>query len=327
MNIAFVIPTSKSNFEDCLSELLYSLDLSIKKGARNHRISVTIVINGNSSSRINCPDGLPVHVVKEDREGLVFGRHRGILENPSADYYVFLDDDVLLGEPYIDGVDEVLRIDSQLATGALNPLWEVEPPDWIMDWYVRGSPWPNLPHLSIMSPPSDIKFIDPMFVWGANFIVSRKLLLDCGGFHPDGFPESKIILRGDGETHVAQVFKSAGCQAAYNHKLSVYHRVPRARLSVEYFIKRMLMEGIGSSFCDVRQGGEVCVPAGFESIGPLGFNELIEIAMILSTKDGSLNLTAVEKTARSLGYYWHQLAARANPIITSWCRKENYFLS
>jgi hypothetical protein len=325
MKVAFIIPTGKRDVGGELSELLASLAASSRACQVDLDFSVTVVFNGAKVGAIDWPENLHVKKVSEEREGLVFARHRGVKENDDATYFVFLDDDVVLCSSYFEGLMEVVRESAPLATGALKPIWAQPPPDWILEKYESGSPWPNLPYLSIMEPSAGTKVIDPMYVWGANLFVSKKVLTEAGGFHPDGFPPSKYILRGDGETHVAEMLKNAGIQATFSDLLTAGHRVPAARLTIEYFIRRMLMEGISASFRHVRQHIAINIPSGLKGLESADFESLVNLVKGNTVSTNSIDLSNVESVARTLGYYWHQLSCRDNPIIVNWCRRPDYF--
>jgi hypothetical protein len=326
MKVAIIIPTATKDIGGDLSELLTSLEASCEACEFDFNLSVTVVFNGSSVKSFHPPARLAVKNVTEDREGLVFARHRGVRENPDADYFVFLDDDVVLGLSYLEGLMEVVTESAPLATGALKPLWAAPPPEWILHRYNSGGPWPNLPFLSIMEPPKGTTAIDPMYAWGANFIISKSALLKAGGFHPDGFPKSKYILRGDGETHVAETLKIAGFQAKYSDFLAVGHRVPADRLNIEYLIRRMLMEGIGTSYRQIRQNADISLPEGLTGLGATDFETLVKLVKDSMASVDPEHVDKAESTARSLGYYWHQLACRDNPLIANWCRQAHYFI-
>ncbi len=327
MKISLIIPTSKKQFGKELSELLHSLKISLQENTLDFEISTTVVFNGSGGGDFECPSGLTVRRVQEDLEGLVFARHRGVIENWDADYFVFLDDDVLLETSYVAGLSELARHSPQLATGALKPIWECTPPNWITEKYFSASPWPNLPYLSIMAPPPETLSVDPMYVWGANFIAAKRTLQDAEGFHPDGFPTSKYILRGDGETHIAEIVKTAGHQAHYSNKLAVRHRVPKARLNLDYFIRRMLMEGVSTSYRHVRQNVGTHLPENITNLASVDFETLVTLTKPANTFEEIEDMTSLESRCRTLGYYWHQLASRMNPLITQWCRKTDYLFT
>jgi len=39
-----------------------------------------------------------------------------------------------------------------------------------------------------------------MDVYGCNFSIRKNILIQLGGFHPDGLPDEFLHYRGDGET-------------------------------------------------------------------------------------------------------------------------------
>jgi hypothetical protein len=107
--------------------------------------------------------------------------------------------------------------------------------------------------LSILDFGETVKEIPPEYRWGCNFSVRKRIVLEAGGFHPDGFPQEMIQYRGDGETAVSKYIHGKGYKAIYNPKASVYHFVPQNRMTQDYFCKRAFNQGISDSFAEMRK--------------------------------------------------------------------------
>ena len=83
-----------------------------------------------------------------------------------------------------------------------------------------------------------IKEINPSYVFGCNFSIRKNILLEAGGFHPDGMPQEIIKYRGDGESYVSKYIEKNGYKTIYNPKASVYHLASTDRMTKKYFAKR-----------------------------------------------------------------------------------------
>ena len=93
---------------------------------------------------------------------------------------------------------------------------------------------------------------DPQLVWGCNFAIRKNILLNAGGFHPDGMPTNLLHYRGDGETHVSNYVEQKGLKCIFHPDASVYHKVTNERMTVKYFYNRGFNQGISYSFSRIR---------------------------------------------------------------------------
>jgi glycosyltransferase involved in cell wall biosynthesis len=134
------------------------------------------------------------------------------------------------------------------AGGRILPRWEVEPPSWLL-----GSRQ-LLDCLAIMDfdrpvmlpvPPGR-----PPQVWGANMVFRRQALMALDGF------DTRLGPVGDRrfceeDCDIVRRMLAAGRSMAYDPALTVFHRVPRARLKRAYFRRLMWDMGEGRAFASV----------------------------------------------------------------------------
>jgi glycosyltransferase involved in cell wall biosynthesis len=220
---------------------------------------VIIVDNGstdNTKAVVKNYEGLIKNICYfyEESLGLHIGRHKGLKEAKS-DILVYADDDIEAFPTWLEGIWESFQDDSVALVGGKNlPLWEDEPPYWIYEMWMDTNQYGQaLGYLSILDFGDTIMEIPPNYVWGCNFSVRKKIILGAKGFHPDGFPQHMIKYRGDGETHISQYIGKTNFKTIYNPKASVYHFVPKNRLTVDYFCKRAFNQGVSDSFADFRR--------------------------------------------------------------------------
>jgi hypothetical protein len=164
------------------------------------------------------------------------------------------------------------------------------------------------------------KDISPLYVFGCNFSIRKDVLLDAGGFHPDGMPSKLITFRGDGETHVSKHIMDSGYRAVYNPKASVYHFVPKGRMTDEYFCRRAYMQGISDSYSILRERYRVKerppksnsirnILKQFKAYCKVAFNSSLEKRINRSYREG---------------FEFHQRAADCNSELMNWVLKKDY---
>jgi glycosyltransferase involved in cell wall biosynthesis len=185
---------------------------------------------------------------------LHIGRHRGLKESKS-DILVYADDDIEAFPSWLEGIWESFQDADVVLVGGKNlPVWETEPPYWIYEMWMNINEYGHsLGYLSILDFGEAIREIPPDYIWGCNFSIRKSILLEAGGFHPDGFPQEMIQYRGDGESAVSEYIRKKGYKTIYNPSASVYHFVSRNRMTLDYFCKRAFNQGISDSFAEIRK--------------------------------------------------------------------------
>lgn len=249
--------------------------------------------------------------------GLHAGRHRGLRES-NADILVYGDDDIEAFPTWLEGIAESFEDPDVVLVGGNNlPKYESSPPAWVDDlWSYTLWGKANIA-FSLLDFGERIKEISPYYVWGCNFAIRKSILLEVGGFHPDGMPEELLIYRGDGETAVSDMISGKNYKTLFNPKASVYHRVPNSRMTEEYIFKRGYIQGISNSYTDIRKGRKV---ASRCSEYKLLYSKLaLKIGL---KKHGKKNIFA---DGYNKGYYYHQREVRKRKELLDWILKPNYF--
>lgn len=254
MSVSIIIPTRNRE-----KELLATLE-SIQKQKTFLDSEIIIVDNGstdNTKEVIAQFKDLPIVYEYNDIPGLLTGRHLGA-EKAKGEVLCFLDDDVELNPSYIENLDALFKINTeiQLATGPCLPNYEIEPPAWLNYF------WNDIPEgkycvwLSLLDFGNQEIEIDPNFVWGLNFCIRKNTFKELGGFHPDCVPENLQQFQGDGETGLTLKAISKGYKAVYSPGLALKHLVPSGRLTEAYFQKRAFYQGVCNSYSLIRKQRE-----------------------------------------------------------------------
>lgn len=188
---------------------------------------------------------LNIRYILEERPGLHQGRNRGATE-ADGKYLAYLDDDMLLAPSWLQGVNMLQNGTADAVVGRIIPKWETSPPKWILQMYTNGA----LGLLALLD--LGEKPVETTYFYGCNLFISRKTVLDLGGFNPDGMPENLIQFRGDGETGLWLKMCKKGMSLWYSPSAIAYHIVPESRMTIEYLKKRAFNQGISESFTYLR---------------------------------------------------------------------------
>jgi glucosyl-dolichyl phosphate glucuronosyltransferase len=339
--LSIVIPTR--NHAQLVSELLDTFAVQM---VVPFQWEVLVVDNGSSDQTAKLAkqkfSSLPIDIryIHEPRLGLHYGRHRGALEARGR-FLAYLDDDVLLTPAWIQGAERLISGQAEAVVGRILPKWEARPPAWLRTL----SHEPGFLSLLDMGPTGF--YIDPKFVYGDNFFIATQTLLDLKGFHPDGMPTHQLRYRGDGEYGLMLKFTKAGLRAWYEPIATVYHRIPRERMTMEYLFNRSFAQGISDSFTEIRskqydptflldhniRHHEVIrrpFPFYMRRIKELPLRRILSNLLYRVMKHVPLtqhNIKIRLNKALMAGYEYHQAEVRRDPQLLQWVLQMDYWNS
>jgi glycosyltransferase involved in cell wall biosynthesis len=337
MKLSVIIPTR--NRSKLLDKTLDSLS---KQTLSNNYYEVLVIDNDSSDGTKevveNCQNG-NVKYLYEKKVGLHYGRHRGLREAKS-DILVYADDDILAFPEWLETIQYVFENDKDvvLVGGKNLPLFECEVPFWIKAlWNKGGKGNQVLGELSLLDLGDKVKTISPFFVFGCNFSIRKKTLIDAGGFHPDGMPFDLIHFRGDGETHVSEFINRTKQKTIYHPSASVYHWVSEKRMTIEYFQERSYIQGVSDAFSYIRKRyndkitndkPKLLLKIKRRTIYLINKvfrnrNNYTETSKILSNITLS-DLEKIKKHYHNLGYQYLLNCYRNDEETQKWINKENY---
>ena len=247
--------------------------------------------------------------IYDDSPGLHVGRHMGLIAS-NSDILVYGDDDIETFPTWLESVLETFEDDDVVLVGGKNlPNFESTPPDWISKMWEKEEGRKILGYLSILDFGDEKKEINPGFVFGCNFSIRKKILLEAEGFHPDGMPQELIRYRGDGESYVSRYILKKGYKTIYNPKASVYHLVSNERITKEYFAKRSYNQGISDSYTHIREDVKVNI---------LKKRIKYILKKYILKRDMAIEGSYLE------GYMYHQNEVRRDNALMSWVKRDNY---
>ncbi len=322
IKLSVIIPTR--NRSEYLSLMLTSLT---KQDYPQH-LYEAIVIDNNSSddTKAICYDFMNkmdnLRYGFAEKPGLHEGRHLG-LKMSTSDILVYADDDIEPLPTWLSSIANAFVDPSVALVGGNNiPLFETPPPEWLIELW-KPSSKSNIkciPELSIIHFKSSPSKFNPYHVWGCNFSIRKDVLVDAGGFNPDGFPTDLQHYRGDGETSVSKYIETNQLKCTFHPGASVYHHVSKQRMTVDYFHNRGFRQGISDSYSNHRNKlsrFQVCKKK---------FLRYIKSSIIknLRTHKSTRNVVQKYQAGYKAGYRYHSKLYREDPRLQSWVHKENY---
>lgn len=331
MKASVIIPTRNRavTLARCLESLTHQT-------LPREEFEVLVIDNGSTDNTHEIAMGyvssLQLAYVHAPEPGLHVGRHAG-MRRAISDVLIFADDDIEAEPGWVEAVVQTFEDPSVALVGGNNyPLFEEDPPDWLMRWWNRPVyKGRALGSLSILDFGDGVMEIDPSFVWGCNFSIRRDVLHQARGFHPDGVPKEKMRFRGDGETYVSEVVRRSGLRTQFNSRASVRHLVPKSRMTVAYFQQRAYAQGISDSFTDIRRF------SGFQTPFPYWLRQkLVSLKYGITSNYKYMRVTgdSVERILLSVqramaaayreGYEFHRHEAKADLKLLEWILRKDF---
>lgn len=326
MDISVIVPT----FNRCRTLVETIGALALLDSPRDS-FEVIIVDNGSADrtseavtkAQAEFP-GLGLRYVFEGVPGLLAGRHRGVRE-ARGEICSFVDDDILVAPDWLNALRQAFaNPDVVLVGGPSRPLFEAPQPAWLQRFFSEDESGRRCSWLSLFDGGDRVRSIDPCDVWGLNYSIRRKALVDFGGFHPDLVPRRLQRFQGDGETGLSLKLKSAGIAGLYHPQAEVQHRVPASRLGVKYFRQRAYYQGVCDSYTQIRAAGVAPEREGRlnEALGWLR-----ETMRDLRRGD-AVDLAGIReavKLSHRAGFQFHQYQVGRNARLLEWVVKETYW--
>ena len=174
----------------------------------------------------------------ELQQGLSFARNRGIQE-AQGEWFVFLDDDAMVGQDYIANLKKHLEAHPQAAAfgGQIAPFFEEGEPAWYSKWsmgFVSAIDRGDKVHV----------FPENRFPIGANMGIKREVLGKVGVFNTELGRTGNNLLSGE-EKDLFNRIRKAGGTILYFPNIGVKHCIPGRRTTKEFVVR--LAYGVGVS--------------------------------------------------------------------------------
>lgn len=301
------------------------------------RFEVIVADNGSTDATPTICEAfakvLPnLRLIRDPRPGQIVGWHCGLAAS-KGDILAFMDDDVRPQPTWAQAVLDAFADPAVgLATGPIVPLFEAPPPDWHRNMllpYKGGGTWSALWGSIDLGP--EPREISAGFVWGSNFLVRKKALLEARGFHPGGMPAHLFRFTGDGDVAAGRRIVANGWRAHYHPMAAVQHLMTAGRNTAAEITRwitgeglvtsYLLMRGLAEHYPDatplelIERGAEI-MPA--ERIAEIGRGYLTR------TPDLPEDIRAAFETSGAQGFHAHQAAFRDDPDFPKWVLRPDY---
>lgn len=346
MFLSVIIPTR--NRSDFLARFLKSLLIQTVSPSDYEVIAVD---NGSTDSTKETvkyfqQSRLNLHYAYENTPGLHVGRHIGF-QLARSDILVYTDDDIEAFPGWLETIRHSFRQNNVvLVGGKCLPKFETDPPDWIKAmWNPNAAGERILGYLSLIDLGDAVKPVNPSLVFGCNFAIHRSVLSEAGGFHPDGMPDDLVRYRGDGESWISKYIQHKGYPALYHPLASVYHYVPRCRMTLEYFCRRAYIQGISDSYAAVRRAAglepdESPIGLGNQNLAKKIIRHLCNqpIKTTLSASFQKFRQLSLKKKFKKFqflknqidesykkGYAYHREQVNTSPDLMAWVLQKDYW--
>ena len=324
--ISVVIPTR--NRADLLAPALASL---LKQDLAPSGFEVLVIDNGSTDHTQHVIDQYKVQLtnlsdIYAPDPGLHTGRHAG-MKAAKGDILVFADDDIEALPTWLSSIAVAFQDPPVAMVGGNNyPFFLQTPPDWLNRMWRRPTfrGHKSISSLSVIEFTQPPREMSPYHVWGCNFAIRKEVLLQAGGFHPDGMPKELIRFRGDGETHVSKHVAESGLKCVFHPGASVYHKVTPERMTHAYFRQRGFNQGVSDSYTQLRQQDLPSASAKRPFIKrALGF--AVRKALNLLDNAETKRAEAELHLGHRAGFDYHQAAYRDDPVVRDWVHRSTYF--
>jgi glycosyltransferase involved in cell wall biosynthesis len=214
-------------------------------------------------------DDIPLRLVREPVLGLCHARNAG-WKSAAGAVVAYLDDDAIAERSWLTEIGcRFGEGDERLGCigGRVDPIWEAPRPGWLSDQLALG-----LTILNWSDRPKPITDIRREWLVGTNIAFRREALVAAGGFHPALDRSGSHMLSG-GDTYLTKHLLALGYTCEFLPAMRVRHRVPRERLTQEWFRRRYFWQGVSDAVMELLDS-KPALPArlsrGLQRAGRLG---------------------------------------------------------
>jgi len=327
--ISVIIPTRNR-----ASMLAAALDSLVTQTIDPRRFEILVIDNGSTDDTPDVAKQASEKLANmrycyESEPGLHAGRHLGLKES-RGDLLAFADDDIVALPTWLAAIEDAFSKPHVALVGGNNlPMFIDPPPPWLTELWGRGSAHGGraIPALSLIELEGEMRPISPMLVWGCNFSIRKNVLLQAGGFHPDGMPKELIRFRGDGETHVSNFVAQSGMRCLFQPEATVYHKVTPERMTHAYFHQRGFNQGVSQSYTELRSRATTQATQSrrrYRLLRNVVRRLRRKVALQRCSTHLKRALSELEAGHRK-GFAFHQEVYRSDPEVREWVHRASYF--
>lgn len=212
---------------------------------------IVVVDNGSTDStqdvvrRHARSSPVSLRVIVEPRPGKSNAIARG-LTAAAGDVFAFTDDDVTVDEWWLHELRAAMTGEVALVGGRVLPRWECRPPRWLDDAALGGRLAAPLALADYGPKPIEL---GPRTAMGGNMAVRREVVARLGGFSENLGSVRGTLMTGEDHEFSLRV-QAAGLRTVYQPSAVVYHRIPRSRMRLSFFLRWFFWSGIANASID-----------------------------------------------------------------------------
>jgi glycosyltransferase involved in cell wall biosynthesis len=170
-----------------------------------------------------------VRYLFEPRQGKSYAVNSGVAAT-DGEVIAFADDDQVMDGEWLVAIHQAITEGFDYVTGRVLGEWEVEPPAWYDDRLCGVISVHDGGDRRISHESNEAR----QGFSGGNSALSRAAMERIGGYHADlGKQSGSFAMNEDGELLLR--LRAAGFRGLYEPRMTVFHRVPRERLTKSYF--------------------------------------------------------------------------------------------
>lgn len=317
LDITVIIPTL--NRAEMLDHVLEAL---LKQTFPQERYELIIIDNGSSDTTASiCAKWqnqfINFKYIYDDHPGIHIGRNRGCMEAKS-DFLVYGDDDLFPGITWLEGMYKgFTETDAVLVGGNILPKYESKPPTFIKKMWQSDAQIQMMIAFSCITFPHCRRYVNPLYIFGCSFGIRKDVIMNAGGFHPDGMPDKYMKYRGDGESYISRYVKKKGLKAVIIPEVTAEHFVSVTRMSEERIAQVGYRNGISDAYRILRES-------------PTKLSLVLNITSTLFRTLKEINsspnpVVRREKRERYKGIIFLIKQYTINKHVREWIRREDYF--
>jgi glycosyltransferase involved in cell wall biosynthesis len=182
---------------------------------------------------------LSIHYFKEIRQGISYGRNKGV-EEAQGEFIAFIDDDETVEPDYLQNLDLFFRDypQAELSGGPVVPVYETPPPDWLSPFTMRLI-------TGAYDKGKKIKTVGAKDYPGTGHATfKRELFFKYGEFNTNLGRKGTSLLGGEDKDFFLRLIQG-GVHCYYLPSAKIYHHIPASKMSNDFFNR--LTYSIGKS--------------------------------------------------------------------------------
>jgi glycosyltransferase involved in cell wall biosynthesis len=184
-----------------------------------------------------------VRYVYEPKQGLSHSRNTGFRQS-RGDVVAYIDDDATARPDWLERLLKAFSSDEKIvaAGGKINPVWEIEKPDWItpnLYTYFSCIDWSDTPYYLEKG----------RYLFGCNMAFKKQLLVDSGGFSTILGRIGNNLLSNE-EWEVFKYIDQRGFKKYYDPEICVDHMVLKSRINWRWLKSRLYWQGVSNLYYD-----------------------------------------------------------------------------